>query len=63
MDRLVLACTYAYDTVTLREYLEGMLLTGLASLVRVRRWMGWMIRAGSSTGGGPPLSAAQVTSR
>ena len=60
VDRLILACTYAHNTATTREYLEGLVLAGLVRVVGARRLMGLMVREGS-LGGGPPLSAEQVT--
>ncbi len=60
VDRLILACTYAHNTSTPREYVEGWVMTGLVSVFGARRVTGLMIREGAAIGGGPPLSLAQA---
>jgi pimeloyl-ACP methyl ester carboxylesterase len=59
--RLVLACSYAYNTVTFREYLESWVFGALLSAFGGKRMARWMVREGVSIGGGPPLSAQQVS--
>jgi pimeloyl-ACP methyl ester carboxylesterase len=59
--RLILACTYAHNTITIREYLESWLFSGLLSVLGGRRVARMMIREGVSVGGGPSLSAQQVS--
>ncbi len=52
VDRLVLACTFAYNMLSRREQLEGMLLPWLVRILGVRR----MGRLASEMGGGQHLS-------
>jgi 3-oxoadipate enol-lactonase len=53
--RLVLACTYAHNTLTRRERLEGWLTPWLIRLLGPRTLGALMMR--SAAGGGPPLPA------
>jgi pimeloyl-ACP methyl ester carboxylesterase len=59
--RLILACSYAHNTATLREYLESWVFGAIVSVFSGKRVARWMVREGVSIGGGPPLSAQQVS--
>ena len=54
--RLVLACTYAYNMLTLRERLEGALLPWLVRVLGPRRLVTLFVRPGIGLGGGRPLT-------
>jgi pimeloyl-ACP methyl ester carboxylesterase len=59
--RLILACSYAWNTATVREYLESWVFSGLISVLGGRRVARLMVREGVPVGGGPSLSARQVS--
>jgi 3-oxoadipate enol-lactonase len=55
---LALVATYAYNTATVRERIEGWLTPHLVRLLGMRRLAGLVARPG--TGGGPPLAPDQI---
>jgi 3-oxoadipate enol-lactonase len=55
---LALVATYAYNTATRREWIEGWIAPRLVRLLGMRRMAALVIRPG--VGGGPPLTADQI---
>lgn len=56
---LALVATYAHNTATRRERLEGWVAPRLVRLLGMRRFANLLARPG--TGGGPPMTADQIT--
>jgi pimeloyl-ACP methyl ester carboxylesterase len=56
---LALVATYAHNTSTFRERVEGWLLPGMLRLLGTRRVAALVARPG--VGGGPPLATEQIT--